>query len=1358
MKRPRKFLSFILFLLLINSLFFFAWYALDLQGTVKGIVEREAGKALGGKLRIADFIISDRQVYAQGISFKAADNSLSFEVDNARVRFNLLRFIVSGFKIRNILNHVEINKADVAFNLLPDKEPKKPGKRFELPDLTPFFNDLKVKESSFRFRGEIPLALTEEGMLVLSDSLGAIDIEARNSKVTRISLSARSSSKGLISATAVLDKGRLVSSHAEISNFIPQYIDHPQIKGAGTELNLVLDASQPAKNARIEVSGKAILWNTHATLLDDYPVRIPYLTAEIDGDRLSADISPSSVGSSSLGGSLSLTGLGGKMSIQPSELTLQLDLGMLDPGLVGRVDAQLFAEGPLKSPSLSLQASSPSISYQGQEARAVTLEANYSEEELSFSLQDAIWNGLAVSLAGAMDTKYRRLLATLDVSPVAGANPPLSIDGSAELELALYDKLPEVKATFGGIDFRGQGMSFDGIIGQLLLVPASSGQQQNYYVDLDLKAADGTQISAVGDLLDRNLLLDANLNALEVAGIYPHPLLSQLAPLVGGQLSAFMQGDEIVASSSLTLGTRGQIELDSGLDLIGSYNLKSRQGFASLKTESGSFNGQPLDLDLVCELDNTALKVHSLDLNQQLLLSGDLDLNDLRDFAFDLSLKDLSSSQISDYYPILDLPEFSGLGLSVSYNQQRGEELQAEVMLGELKLPGVQPLQARLSLQGQPEHIEIAGTVNNPLRQLIALQGTANLIDQGSLNLKATLDKLGFGDLLESAPAEGAISGELGLAVDSFISAEREISFTADLNSPRISIPDMLDLEDLDVRLAQFPELLRVDTLFVRAADLAKVECSGALDYNFLTQNFFEGGNSLELKVQGYLFDWLDRSLDIITSARGESDLQCTVQTLEDQFLIKSGNLSLRRASISIKDQPEPIRDLNFELSFDNNRVNIDSAHAFMGKGKLTILNEFGEDSSSHFSVGFLDLGSLKLKIDEPGIIANIPLFTVPRTSSNIVLRGQNSEYATVRGPFEDMAISAEVLVYNADAVYPPNTDNLLNLIYSFSGALSKPQEQTEELPLPFTMDLMIRLKDNIKYTTYPTELYIEPDAHLHIIYDGKEWHAAEAYFLAQRGSIDFFGTVFQAEELTINILESQDLIDIEGSFYRRAEDGTIITLAVSTDSDTSKPIFDRLKFSLQSDNPDDRTISNIFARLRYSASGNEEEQQDGNALKDEALNLISDNLNSSLVAPFLLPVENSLRRWLRLDSVSINAGFIQNLFNEYSTVSGQTGGFDNMNQLMGDVARFSSSILLNNLNVSISKYLGRKLYLDYMVTLQEATDMQSQTKITVTHDTSLRLFLPEKFRLTYTFRFEHEDKAITHEIMLFRSFRFWGL
>jgi hypothetical protein len=125
---------------------------------------------------------------------------------------------------------------------------------------------------------------------------------------------------------------------------------------------------------------------------------------------------------------------------------------------------------------------------------------------------------------------------------------------------------------------------------------------------------------------------------------------------------------------------------------------------------------------------------------------------------------------------------------------------------------------------------------------------------------------------------------------------------------------------------------------------------------------------------------------------------------------------------------------------------------------------------------------------------------------------------------------------------------------------------------------------------------------------------------------------------------------------------------------------------------------------------------------------------------------------------VSINAGFIQNLFNEYSTVSGQSGGFGNMNQLMGDVARFSSSILLNNLNVSISKYLGRKLYLDYMVTLQEATDMQSQTKITVTHDTSLRLFLPEKFRLTYTFRFEHEDKAITHEIMLFRSFRFWGL
>ena len=155
MRRSRRFLTFILILLGINTLFFVSWYAFDVQGRVKKLAEREVGKALKGDFKIGSFSISDRQIYAQNLSFAAADSSLNFRVEDAHVRYNLLRFIFSGFRIRNLANHVEIDGADIDYLLIPD--PAKPKKKFEFPDLLPFFNNLSLTNSSLSLQGKIPL-------------------------------------------------------------------------------------------------------------------------------------------------------------------------------------------------------------------------------------------------------------------------------------------------------------------------------------------------------------------------------------------------------------------------------------------------------------------------------------------------------------------------------------------------------------------------------------------------------------------------------------------------------------------------------------------------------------------------------------------------------------------------------------------------------------------------------------------------------------------------------------------------------------------------------------------------------------------------------------------------------------------------------------------------------------------------------------------------------------------------------------------------------------------------------------------------------------------------------------------------
>ncbi|MFO8144445.1 MAG: translocation/assembly module TamB domain-containing protein [Candidatus Syntrophosphaera sp.] len=1360
MKHPRKFLIFILILLAINTLFFVAWYAFDLQGVVKGIVEREAGKALQGDFKIEDFSISDRQVYAEGISFAAADSSLNFQVSTARVQFNLLKFIFSGFKIRNILNQVEIAGADVSFIYSYEPRPQKPPGEFEIPDLGEYFNSLKITDSSFRFDLDYPLDIMGKEGLIASEQLNDIQISILNTDVTSIRLTAVRQSKGTISASGILQDGRLASSHAQIDNYIPHYISHPNIRDFSTEINLVLDASQKEKNSPLEVDGTAILWNTQALLLSDFPLQIPLLTVKFEEGKLETELSRSRIGSSSLEGSASFAILGSKLHFEPSRLEAQIDLSLIDPALKGMVTAALTARGTISDPVITLKADSDLISYQQYEARDIELEVAYEDSMVNFALNDASWENQNVRANGQYNPQNRKLSAILDTAPISFDEGKFKIYGAAEVELAFYEKLPAVEAKLLNLSLARGKMEIQSISGYANLIPVQQGETLNYYVDLELDTPEGDRISLVGDILDRNLLLDASFSELALMDIYPLKALQPYDPVVGGEISSFLTGNQLVLSSHLGLALDGDLNYLTGLDLIASYDIATKKGMAILDSDAGTLNGQPLDFSVIARIDEQKLTLNSFNLNDRLYLSGSTHLDDLDDTSIELILRDIGSDLISSYLPDIVLPDISGLDLYANYNRNDSRIINAKLNLQKVNIPGLRPLSGQLNLQGYPEQVVVRGGINNDFKRLVSLTGTLDLLSGLDARLQAVTNQLAMADLMYSPLAEGEIDGNLGVYLSNLLEEETQINFDAFVMSEHMSIPDIGDFDDIYIKISQTPRLLTVDSLSVTSAQFGTVWGSGALDYNLYTNAYYDGDNVLDLHAEGHFFDWLTDEVDIITAAGGNVSLQASLRTFDGQFSVQSGKIDVKDANISLRDQPEQIRKLNIQAVIDNNQLLLNDFSCFIGEGKLTVKNQFDDDPDSHLNVGFLDLGSLKLRIDQPGAIVSIPMFTTPRSISNVILQGQGTPYATVRGPFEDMTISAELLVSNADVVYPPNTDNLLNLIYSFRSTLSKPETQKKDpVPLPFTMDLMIRLRENIRFSTYPTNFRIEPGGFLNIVYDGQEWKAAEASFRSEQGTLDFFGTVFQTESLDVTIIDSQDLVDVSGTFTRRALDGTVITLTVSTDTDTSKPVFERLIFALKSDNPDDRTISSILSRLRYSSSSEElSGTQRGSLLQDEALSLISENLNTSLLAPFLYPLENTMRRLLKLDNFSISAGFIQNLFTEYSNDPNQLAEYTNMDQFMSDITKFSSSILLNNLSLSMSKYLGARLFLDYTLTLQEETDLQKKTRIVVSHDTSLRWILPYKLRLAYTFQYAPIGDNITHEIMLQRSFRFWGL
>jgi len=1356
MPRSKRFLILILILLLVNAAFFISWYGFGMKDRFREMLAMQLGTILKGKVVIGELKISDRQLLAEKLSYCTADSSLQVQVERLRVGYNLTRFLFSGFKLSRLIQDADIYRPIVRYDYRYKPSVPKPRKPLILPDFAGYFKSLRIREGAVYTGLSFPLKIVSQGDLYIAEDLQKINLEVVNKRVTTLSLSAESARGGLLKAQGTLNRGRIASLEVEVNRMHPKYIVHPDLKSIDSEITLVASLGQDSLGADLHYEAKAQLWATKGVFARDYPVSIPFLAVETDGKSLSAKISRSTVGSSYVSGEVDISDFGPKLRFNAAKAEAGLDLAMVNKDLLGFVNVDLRGGGSVKEPTATAQLSASQVSYKQYTLKEIALSAEYVEGMLNFELPGLLYQNQRIDLAGSFDPVKMAAEGKITTLPLQTEGQPCLVKADMDMQLSLPDKLPMLNLKIIELDLQAENASINGIRGELKLVPGLGGEK--YLVDADLKSTDGFQLQVLGDVLSRDLVLDAQFNSLYPARLYRHPQLTKFDPELSGQIKAVMNNDRIDTHSRLELTLHDFLPFRSVLDAVGSYDLKQQEAALHLKTEAGELNEQPLQLSLAASLRDKQLNIMGLRINDLLSLSGRYNLQNYKDLDFSLALWNLNQRDIVRFYPQLDIsiPDFEGLTLFADYNSRGDGLLDAELNLNQIDLLAVTPIGLNIAVSGPIDNLKINGQIDNEAQKILEMDGLLSLADKIELRLDANLDKLAIEKVLIDSPLRGTVSGRAGVEFRDLMNASQDFDISSDLRAQNLQIQD-LTINTAILKAIQKPNLLQVDSLFVFSDRLFELSGSGAIDYNAVNNAFFDGINRLNLRVEGQLFPWLKNLTPLIQEAKGNSSLSCSVGVLEDQFLVSAGKLDISDGFLRIKDQTEPLTNIAVRGSFDKNRIIIERGQVQMGQGKLVFNNIFEADNSDHLMLGFLDLGILRLLIEEPGILANVPLFTPPKTLTNIVLKGKNSRYAMVKGPFDQMKISAEVILSNASALFPPNTDNLLKLANSVREATFK-RSDSETAPLPFTLDVLITLGENVSYVTYPAKLSIEPGGFLHLMYDGLAFSVPEAFFSSERGTIDIFGTVFQVDKVDINMVESQDLLSVDGVFYKRAPDGTLVSLKAITLPDPTKSFMDRLQFSLTSDNPEDRTISQILARLRYSGSTDPNQQEQNGALQDEALSLISGNLDASLFTPILSPVETYVRRKLKLDNFSINAGFLQNLYTQYSNDPSQLANYTDMKQLSSDIAQFSSSILLDNLSISVSKYLGRRMFLDYQLELQEATDLQKRTRIMVSHETALRLMLPRQFRLGYTFQYTPQDKKSSHELMLQRSFRFWGL
>ncbi len=1355
MRHPRWFLRLILILLVVNTTFFVAWYAFDVQGYVKGIVEREVSKALEGTFSIGDFSFNDRRLIARDIRFVSHDGSIDAAIGHVRIKYNLLKLLTSWFSIGQTLTLIEIDHASITYSYYHDPS-KPPGEKFEIPDLESFFQELKLSHGELLLNFSYPLDVVNADSIRFSERLSDIKISVDNRDRSRVSLSAVTANRGTIEADALIDQAAIHNADIEIANYEPLAIEQPFGEPLQTEVFINLNLQQKDKDSPFDLSYEAILWNSR-TSYNEYKIAVPFVNVDGDSRSLKVNVMGAMINRSSLDVSLLLSDLHAKPSIT-SEIDLKtIELSDFTSVASGYISGEIQVFGRLDDPSGKIDLRSDLISTEHATISDIQLQATYDKGIADLTINRANWEGNGFTLQSKIDVKSQSAAGTLTCKSPQGRSIARQLDAEIDFDLTMIGSYPSVMIDLLYFSYRDRDLRFEDYTGSIRVVPDLKNDiLEHLLVDVALKGGQGIELYATGDILSQKGFARVNFDSTFPHLIIMQPEMLQYKPRLSGSLNAMLNNDSITGQLETTIHSDEFALLNTHFESLFMFDIKHLSGALTLSGLDTRMNGVPLSFNIGAEFEYPRIRISNLTIHDKIRIFGNLDLDDL--FASNATVKivNLNHSDLMNYLPDIfdDLPKFEGLNLDLEYNLIGKHAINLSARLRQLLIDGIQPLSASVQVDGDIRNVSVIGEISTLLNPLAGIKGSGTIYPDLSLALEGVVQNMALSRILADNSVSAKVDGKVSFKYLDILSPQPRMTIKTDLIAEQLSIGGLV-IDEIRASVAQHDESLQIDTLSVIVGGMFDLQASGSLDYNLTNNTFYEGDRSIDLTIRGELFSWLKNNLAIIEDAAGSSRLICRLSTHDGQFNLSSGSLDLSAPLIKVAGQGEPITDLTFNARFDNNRVLIDKGEFRLGLGKVMVRNVFDTDPGDHFFVGFIDLGRFLVSTDHNGILINVPKYTTANTYTRAILRGRRDNFASIHGPFDDMKISAEVMISNSNVVYPSGTDNLLNLARTVGDAAIR-RPPGDAVPMPFVLDLMLIVQNNVRYVTYPVDLEVFPGSFIHLVYDGNSWDVIEADFSSARGSLDFFGTVFLVEDVNVSIISVPDLMQINGRFYKRTPDGTTVTLTATTDKETDKDLLSRLEFNLTSDNPQDITVSRILSRLRYNRSIDEiDPALRQTLLQDEALNLIYGNINTSLLSPFLYPIENRVRRWLRLDSFSLSAGFIQNLLTQYTVSSDLFSDAPNLDQYNNDALLFSSAILLNNLSISAGKHLWRRIYADYQIKLQEETDIAQKKQIVVTHDTSLRIALPLHLRLGYTLQYKPNHDVLSHEIMLQRTFRF---
>ncbi|MFO7660274.1 MAG: hypothetical protein R6V77_05120, partial [Candidatus Cloacimonadaceae bacterium] len=1273
MKHSRWLLILVLVLMIINAVFFILWYALKGRERVTEALEGFLSKTLSGQVNIEKLSINERQITANGLSFADKKGIVKVSARQVQVRYNLLRIITSGFKFQKVVKSVTVYEPDLSLRIDLNQPRKEEKKKFEIPDLTPYFDKLEIKQGKLDIVVTGILGEVSPDTLRIEEKLSDIDITVVNKRNTSFKLDAITARNGKLQASAKLDKGLISEIKADISDFIPFSFIFTQFEKVETTINVHLDYSQASKDSYPEYTVNCNLAPTNI-FYRDFNAIFPEIQIQANPQYVYFNVKEAGVNTHRFKGAGYLHDYLHEPYLNVEANIIRLDLNDITDIIEGSGAGVVKIEGNFDDLFAKGSINFPEIKLFDEYATDVNIDAEMSNLVARFSVDPFSWRNQLTSANGSFDINTVALEIDLMTSPVYYDEIlNLSADVSA---LMNFKNGIKAQVEIRDLEIYNSEVAFSGFHGQAEY-QMSNGNKQKGYVSLALEnenisiRADGDPIGLdlEAELLMENVVLDNYLLLAKKQNI---------DAIVSGLIKAQIRQDDVSAETDLNLKMAAPKLLTGNFLSKLSYNLKTKEGDIDFHTQDAAAENIPFEFSLTAKLDEKQVQLLDFNLDNILSAQGWYDFEDYYDSGLILAVDSLDVSRYWKMFnPVAaNLPDIGNISAALDYNLYQDRQIRGLVNVDSIQLPELKPLTAHITLTGTTDNLNLTSDFRTPDNKGISLQGNIKRGPGISIKAESELKDFSLAYFFIEQNFEGLISGNVAWNAENKDNNGWQQSLACNLTGTDIRIMD-IPLDNVRIKATQENDVLLIDSLQIFTANQYDISGSGALNYNFLTSKYTEGSNSLSLNIEAEALKILQSFVPYFVTARGKVNSQLIIQTNEDGIEIVNGSISMENGLLKMQDQMEAFSDIDLSASILKNELKIDSFTCRVGNGRLFIRNEIdlGEDN---FFIGPLNLGYFLIRSSDPGIQIPVPEFLPANTVATALVKGQNKSEATIKGPFDDMEIVAEVVASNGSAVYPANTKNLLQMINVFQ---RKPEAEKEILPLPFTLDLMIKIDNNVHYVTYPANLVILPGSFLRLSYDGIEWHAKEADFISEKGTLDFYGTIFQVEQVRLIINESNNIIAVNGTLTRKLPDGTQITLTVTTNPQKGPDILNQLEFNLTSDNPQDRTTTQILARLRYNKNIDElSAGQRQSLLQDEAMQLISTSVSTTYVSQFLSPVENRIRRFLKLDSFSISTGFVQNLFVEFTSNDNDGGAFSDAGSINADILQFSSSVLLNNL------------------------------------------------------------------------------